>query len=105
MLMLALALLQPSPEEIRKGLKVDAGLRVELVAAEPDVQSPVAIAFDERGRMWAVEMLDYPNPVKDKGPHGRVKCLEDNDGDGRYETSTVFADGLTMSNGVLPCDG
>ena len=84
MMLSLLLLLQPSPEEIRKGLKVDAGLRVELVAAEPDVQSPVAIAFDERGRMWAVEMLDYPNPIKDKGAQGRVKCLEDKDGDGRY---------------------
>ncbi|HEX7900910.1 MAG TPA: PVC-type heme-binding CxxCH protein [Planctomycetota bacterium] len=100
-----LLLLQPSPEEIRKGLKIDAGLRVELAAAEPEVQSPVALAFDERGRMWVAEMLDYPNPVKDKGPQGRVKLLEDKDGDGRWETATVFADGLLMVNGVLPWDG
>jgi putative membrane-bound dehydrogenase-like protein len=55
--------------------------------------------------MWVVEMLDYPNPIKDKGPQGRVKRLEDKDGDGRYETSTVFADGLLMANGIMPWDG
>ncbi len=106
MTLLALLLaLQPSPEEILRGLRADPGLRVELAAAEPDVQSPVAIAFDERGRLWAVEMLDYPNPIPGKAPQGRVKCLEDKDGDGRWETSTVFAEGLLMANGILPWDG
>src|SRR5262245_20870275 len=61
----------------------DPDLRVELVAAEPDVISPVAIAFDARGRMFVAEMMDYP-----LGPDGgQIRCLEDRDGDWRFETA------------------
>lgn len=92
-----------SPEEARKLFQVDAGLRVELVASEPQIESPVAMAFDERGRLWVVEMLDYPNgPAPGGKPEGRVKVLEDTDGDGRYETAKVFAEGLLYANGVFP---
>jgi putative membrane-bound dehydrogenase-like protein len=102
---LALLLLQVSPEEERATFRIDPALRVELVAAEPEVQSPVSMAFDEDGALWVVEMLDYPNPEPAKGPQGRVKRLVDRDGDGRYETATVFAEGLMMANGVLPWKG
>ncbi|HYE97605.1 MAG TPA: PVC-type heme-binding CxxCH protein, partial [Planctomycetota bacterium] len=95
----------PSPEEIRQSIRVDPGLRVELVAAEPEVESPVAAAFDEEGRLWVAEMRDYPNPIPGRAPMGRVKVLEDADGDGRYERSRVVADGLMMANGVMPWDG
>ncbi|HLH27796.1 MAG TPA: hypothetical protein VKW77_02705, partial [Acidimicrobiales bacterium] len=97
--LLALALLaQEKPREIHSPLtpdqalaefRVRPGLRVELVAAEPEVQSPVAAAFDEKGRLFVVEMLDYPDYDKSKPPQGRIKMLEDKDGDGRYETATV----------------
>src|SRR5262245_29190977 len=50
-----------TPEQARAAFQVAPGLRVELAAAEPQVESPVAMAFDEDGRMWVVEMLDYPN--------------------------------------------
>src|SRR5574341_190580 len=61
-----------------------------LVAAEPQIESPVAMAFDEDGKLWVVEMRDYPNgPAKGQPPEGRIKVLEDRDGDGRYETSRV----------------
>src|SRR5579883_1534713 len=79
----------------------DPDLTIELVAAEPEVISPVAIAWDEEGRLYAAEMTDYPSG----GPPGRVRLLEDRDGDGRYEHATVFADGLPYPNGVLPCFG
>jgi putative membrane-bound dehydrogenase-like protein len=94
-----------TPEQALAEFKVRPGLRVELVAAEPEVQSPVAAAFDERGRLFVVEMLDYPIYDKSKPPQGRIKCLEDRDGDGRYETATVYAENLLMAQGVTPWRG
>jgi putative membrane-bound dehydrogenase-like protein len=94
-----------SPEESRKLFKVEPGLRVELVASEPQIQSPVAAAFDEEGRLFVVEMIDYPVADMTKPPLGRIKMLEDRDGDGVYRTSTVYADGLLMANGVMPWKG
>ncbi|MBY0526019.1 MAG: c-type cytochrome [Gemmataceae bacterium] len=95
-----------SPEEALKLFKLPEGLRVELVAAEPDVQSPVAMQFDEDGRMWVVEMLDYPNgPEKGKPGEGRIKILEDKDGSGRFKVKSVFADQLLFANGVMPWKG
>src|SRR6185369_3037941 len=76
----------------------DERLTIELVAAEPDVVSPVAIAFDADGRLYVAEMLDYPNAQTS----GRIRLLEDRDRDGSYETKTVFADKLAFPNGVLP---
>ena len=76
-------------------------LRVELVAAEPAVISPVAIAFDARGRLFVAEMIDYP--LAPEG--GQIRCLEDHDEDGRFETATVFASKLPFPNGVLPWNG
>ncbi|WP_337174858.1 PVC-type heme-binding CxxCH protein [Paludisphaera sp.] len=91
-----------SPEESRATIRLsDPGLTIELVAAEPDIQSPVAVAWDEDGRLYVAEMLDYP-----LGPgSGKIKLLEDRDGDGRHERVTVFADGLNFPNGVMPYDG
>src|SRR6202035_5417245 len=72
-----------SPEEAVKHFKIAPGLRIELAAAEPLVQSPVAIAFDANGRLWVVEMPDYPNgPPMGKPPEGRIRVLEDKKGDG-----------------------
>lgn len=87
-----------SPQEAQSRFRLPAGFRVELVASEPDVIDPVAMTFDERGRIYAVEMRDYP---MGDGPAGRVRLLEDKDGDGRYETSSVFADNLKLPNGVM----
>jgi len=94
-----------TPEQALAEFKIRPGLRIELVAAEPEVMSPVAGAFDENGRLFVVEMLDYPNYDKSKPPQGRVRMLEDKDGDGRYETATIFAEGLLMAQGVLPWKG
>jgi putative membrane-bound dehydrogenase-like protein len=90
-----------SPEEALKTIRVPTGLKVELVACEPDVVSPVAMAFDEDGRMYVVEMSDYPlGPMK-----GRVKLLQSTKGDGRFDKATVFAEGLNYPNGVMPYKG
>jgi putative membrane-bound dehydrogenase-like protein len=88
-----------SPEEARKTLRLEDGFNIELVAAEPDVSSPVALEFDENGRMLVVEMPGYP---LDTRPTGRIRLLEDRDGDGRFERNTVFAFGLVLPNGVMP---
>jgi putative membrane-bound dehydrogenase-like protein len=95
-----------SPEQARASFKVAPGLKVELVACEPQIESPVAMAFDEDGRLFVVEMLDYPNgPGPGQPPEGRIKVLEDRDGDGIYETATIFADKLLYANGVMPWKG
>lgn len=91
----------PSPQEILASFHLDPSLKVELVASEPDVQSPVAMAFDERGRLWVVEMADYPNgPAKGEKPAGRIKILEERDG--VFRTKSVFAEGLLFANGIMP---
>jgi putative membrane-bound dehydrogenase-like protein len=87
-----------SPDAARKTFQLEAGYSIELVAAEPQVASPVALDFDEDGRLFVVEMPGYP---LDTGPTGRVRLLEDRDGDGRYERSSVFADGLVLPTGVM----
>ena len=82
------------------------GFRIELVAAEPHVASPVDLAFDEDGRLWVVEMMDYPyDEREDVPPEGRIRLLEDDDGDGRFERSHVFADGLRWPTGLCLWDG
>jgi putative membrane-bound dehydrogenase-like protein len=95
-----------TPQQALKHFHLPSGLRIELVACEPQIESPVAAAFDENGKLWVVEMRDYPNgPLKGQPPLGRVKVLEDKDGDGFYETSTVFADKLLFANGLMPWKG
>src|SRR5438132_1828491 len=71
------------------------GYSIELVAAEPLVESPVDMAFDEEGRLWVVEMVDYPFDEKEGSPpQGRLVVLEDSKGDGRYDTRRVIAEKL-----------
>ncbi len=82
------------------------GFRMELVAAEPLVQSPVAAAFDADGNLYVAEMRDYPYKPKPGGkPLGTVRLLRDTDGDGRFDQSHVFADGLLWAAGIAPWKG
>jgi len=95
-----------SPQESLRQIVVDPGLKVELVAHEPSVVDPVAVRFDEDGRMWVVEMRDYPTgPTKDAPARSRISLLRDQDGDGFYETATVFADNLSFATGIQPWKG
>jgi putative membrane-bound dehydrogenase-like protein len=95
-----------SPEEALKAFEAAPGLRVELVAAEPLVASPCAIAFDSKGRLFVAENRGYPiGPKEGAKPAGVIALLEDTDNDGRMDKRSVFADGLTFPNGVLPWDG
>jgi len=92
-----------SPEESLKAMRVRPGFKVELVAAEPLVTDPIAFEWSTDGRLWVVEMKDYPLGKNNDGkPGGRVKFLEDLDGDGRYDKATVFLDDVNFPTGVMP---
>jgi putative membrane-bound dehydrogenase-like protein len=85
--------------------KVKPGFRLQLAAHEPQVRDPIAVCFDERGRMFVCEMIDY-SERRDVTPHlGRISVLEDKDGDGYYETSRVFADDLPWPTGLIWANG
>jgi putative membrane-bound dehydrogenase-like protein len=88
-----------SPAEALQKMTVPPGFQVELVASEPDIVNPVAMTFDERGRIWITESLEYPR--SDPGPgRDRIKVLEDTDGDGKADRFTVFADGFNIPSGI-----
>ena len=92
-----------SADALLRSIRVRDGYAVELAAAEPLVNDPVAIRFDRFGRLWVVEMPDYPTGPRDgAGPAGRIRVLRDLDGDGVFETATTFADGLMFATGVQP---
>ncbi len=93
-----------TPDKALLSFKLPPGFRAELVAAEPAVTDPVAMAFDEKGRLWVAEMRGYPNGGVGTGvvTSGRIRLLEDADGDGVYEKSTVWADGLRLPTAVMP---
>jgi putative membrane-bound dehydrogenase-like protein len=95
-----------SPRQSLQHIVVPAGLKVELVAHEPNVIDPVAMRFDEDGRMWVVEMRDYPT-ASTKGivARSRISILTDRDGDGFFESASVFADELPYATGVQPWKG
>lgn len=85
--------------------KVKPGFKLQLAAHEPQVRDPIAITFDENGRMFACEMIDY-SERRDATPHlGRISMLEDKDGDGIYETTTVFAENLPLPTGLIWANG
>ncbi|MBI3839866.1 MAG: c-type cytochrome [Planctomycetia bacterium] len=112
-----------SPEEAPRRMKLPEGLEVQLVASEPMVRQPVAIEFDDRGRLWVIQYLQYPNPAgltrakvdrysrttydrfpepPPRGPRGadRITILEDADGDGRADRAKDFVGGLNLASGL-----
>jgi putative membrane-bound dehydrogenase-like protein len=111
------------PEIAASKMTVAGGFAVDLVAAEPHVRQPVCIEFDDRGRLWVVQYLQYPNPaglkrvkvdrysrtvydrVPEPPPHGprgadRITILEDSDGDGRIDRAKDFVGGLNLATGI-----
>ena len=91
-----------TPEQAVASFRLDPGLKIECVASEPMVVSPVAVAWDERGRMFVVEDRGYPTgPGKGQKPVGQIVLLESSKHDGRYDKRTVYVDGLTFPNGVM----
>jgi len=90
-----------SAEDSLGSFQTKADLTVKLVAAEPLVVDPIAFDWGPDGRLWVVEMRDYPNGLDGRGrPGGRVKALTDTDDDGRYDRATTFLDGLPFPTGV-----
>jgi putative membrane-bound dehydrogenase-like protein len=93
------------PKDAVKTFQVKPGFHMELVASEPLVVSPVAMSFDERGRLFVVEMIDY-SERRDESPHlGRIRMLEDTNGDGIFDKSTVYADNLAWPTALFCYDG
>ena len=92
-----------SPEDSLTAMRPRPGFSVELVAAEPLLSSPMSFEWDARGRLWVVEMRDYPLGMDGKGkPGGRIKVLTDSHGDGHYDTATIFAEDIPYPTGIFP---
>lgn len=92
-------------DQALRTFQIRPGLKLELVAAEPLVRDPIEVCFDENGRMFVVEMIDY-SEMRDQKPHwGRISVVEDTDGDGRYDKSTVFVDDLPWPTGIFWANG
>ncbi len=98
-----------TPQASMKTMQVPPGFEVQLFASEPDITKPIAMNWDERGRLWIVESVDYPNDYfpTDKNYVGkdRIKICEDTDGDGKADKFTVFAEGLNIPTGLTFWNG
>ena len=97
------------PDKVLETFRIKKGFRLELVAHEPAVINPIQMAFDEDGRLYVVEMRWYQSETRGDLMFderiGRIRLLEDADGDGRFEKSTIFADRLRYPSAVFPYDG
>ena len=85
--------------------QVPVGWELELFAAEPQLVNPIFMAWDERGRLWVAETVDYPNDVRDGAGNDTIKILEDTTGDGRCDKVTVFAEGLNIPTSLTFANG
>src|ERR1700676_2933672 len=95
-----------SPQDSLKAIHLSEDFHVELFAAEPEVMSPVEMAFDENGKIYVAEMLDYPDdPPAGKPARSRIRLLEDTDGDGKIDRNTIFADNVLAVSGMPPWKG
>ncbi|MCF2491905.1 PVC-type heme-binding CxxCH protein [Dyadobacter chenhuakuii] len=96
-----------SPLESNKLTQIPADFEIQLFAAEPDITNPIAMAWDERGRLWVVESVDYPNTFKetDGAANDRIKICEDTNGDGKADKFTVFADKLNIPTSMVFSNG
>ena len=95
-----------SPADEQKAFKLQAGFEINLVAAEPDIQKPLNMQFDEQGRIWLTCTVEYPYAApNDRPAKDSIRVLEDTDGDGRFEKMTIFAEGLNIPMGIYPWKG
>ena len=89
--------------ELQQSLRLRPGYTIQAIATEPLIADPVSARLDPEGRLWVVEMPDYPvGPGDGESPNGRIKILDDTDQDGIFDRSTVFAKGLLFATGVQP---
>ncbi len=97
-----------TPAQELASFQLESGMKIQLVAAEPMVQDPVVITFDEDGRLWVVEMRGFMPNIDGEGetePVGRISVLEDKNGDGQMDVSTVFLDSLVMPRAIALVKG
>jgi uncharacterized protein len=96
-----------SPEESAKLIQVPVGFDLQLFASEPDIINPIAMEWDEKGRLWVVETVDYPNTVLEDKSAGddRIKICEDTDGDGKADRFTIFAEKLNIPTSIVFVNG
>ena len=91
-----------TPREAMKFIQTPAEFSFELFASEPDIVRPIFFQFDERGRLWLIETVDYPNEILDgNAGDDRIRILEDTNGDGRADKFTVFADNLNIPTSLV----
>ena len=95
-----------SPEQSMSLMQVPVDFELQLFAAEPDVVNPIYMNWDERGRLWVIETVDYPNEIKDDDVgDDRIKILEDTNGDGKADKFTIFADKLNIPTSFVFTNG
>jgi uncharacterized protein len=91
----------------QKLIQVPAGFEAQLFASEPDVVNPISMAWDEKGRLWVIETVDYPNEVREEDGVGddRIKICEDTNGDGKADKFTIFAEKLNIPTSIVFANG
>jgi putative membrane-bound dehydrogenase-like protein len=89
-----------APEAAAKAMTVPKGFSVKLFAGEPDVKQPIAMAIDDRGRLWVAEAYSYPFRVEDNKARDRILIFQDTDGDGRFDKRKVFIEKLNLISGI-----
>jgi putative membrane-bound dehydrogenase-like protein len=89
-----------SPQEAADAMILPEGFKCTLFAGEPDVAQPIAMALDDRGRLWIAEDYSYPNRVPDAEARDRILIFEDTNGDGKFDKRTVFAEKLNLVSGI-----
>ncbi|YCM45457.1 PVC-type heme-binding CxxCH protein [Verrucomicrobiaceae bacterium 227] len=95
-----------SPEDSMSYTQVPVGWKLKLFASEPDIINPIYMQWDERGRLWVLETIDYPNEVRSEEPgDDSLKILEDTNGDGKCDKVTVFADKLNIPTSFTFANG
>lgn len=95
-----------TPAESMSLMQVPVGFELQLFASEPQVINPIFMNWDERGRLWVAETVDYPNEVKaDDVADDRIKILEDTDGDGKADKVTIFAEKLNIPTSFVFANG
>lgn len=93
---------EPNPEAELQAMNVDPAVTVNLFAADPDIRKPIQTNFDASGRLWVASSESYPQLAPGEKANDKILVLEDTDGDGAADKSTVFADGLLIPTGILP---
>lgn len=94
-----------SPEDERKALKLPDGFEITLFASEPDINKPINMEFDARGRLWVTNTVEYPMPARGRPGRDRITILEDTDGDGKADKFTNFVDTLNIPIGITLVKG